>query len=914
MNIEIIKAFLALFWNPGVFLFPEPKWGDDKLWGKYWWLEWCLEINQKPWYAVWFTPNWNLWNKNIVGEPQNRKKWQEEKYVAALYIDLDRRNTEYSDMSDKEYEKYVLSVIQQHELKVQYAVKTGNWWHLYFLIKPECRYAVWELLAQWDNFKNVICSLSKLFIWWDESAHHMNKLLRLPGSKYWKTPVPKDVELYRTTKEDGKVKFLKCTKPEDVDIGLYDVFMTNTLWIQDFLENIKDIKPRSKKTKTPIYSAMTTQIDQLNIVEVINRIEKYPKEINWSKVVFKTAGDCIYFVKDWQRVDTDWYKINRTMNYVHNFSFGNHPISERPRWWVFTFLYYYFDNDMEKMWNFLKEEFNIDFTDGWKKTYMKIPADKGLILFQDDWVYYHKITTKDWQNIDVNLKLFNEPLIIKWTLRTTFDKLWETENNITYTIVNLLSRDEDILISYQEDRKKFNKIYWKNNWLMFLQWEFDLIDFYDAIERATRTNIIREYNHIYLNWYYKEWYVLWDKVFNSNWTEKDMTDEPVVIDTQQIIHIPIENEVDVWTYWEKLRTVFSDREAMLAYVTFIALLMWDKFWKPALGWDWQQIILPWLFMSGITKSGKSTMVNLLLNWFGLSWDCRKYSIKGTTLQPLKQSATDDFILHWEEFTWEIWNDKETIVRDVLNKTKTARWLMDWTNNHYIYRSSLIIDWEQLPESESVVNRCVTIPFMLEDRIGTQKLLREFVWLWYRKDFLEKLYDIDINEVKERFDRAQDTCIKEWIQDRYSMMYAFLLCVNDWFNIYLEPELIQAIKENFEQFNTINSTLTPFAKLLSDMIDTKKVWATLSNTEDWGWIAILPIPTDEFAKRQADIMWVLKKYWRKHISIRGCNMIITVWDLNNEDEVWKDLFNYIILYAGKMRRVNYLDINNPSTFS
>jgi hypothetical protein len=54
------------------------------------------------------------------------------------------------------------------------------------------------------------------------------------------------------------------------------------------------------------------------------------------------------------------------------------------------------------------------------------------------------------------------------------------------------------------------------------------------------------------------------------------------------------------------------------------------------------------------------------------------------------------------------------------------------------------------------------------------------------------------------------------------MYAFLLCVNNWFNIYVEDELIKAIKENFEQFNTINSTLTPFAKLLSDMIDTKKV--------------------------------------------------------------------------------------------
>jgi len=913
MNIEIIKAFLAMFGDPGVFLFPEWDW--PKFNGTYWTLEDSLHINEQSGNAVWFTPNWNLGHKNIVGEPIHRSKWDEDKYVSALYIDLDKRQTEYQDVTDKEYEKYVLSVIDQHNLRIQYAVKTWDGWHLYMFIKPECRAAVWEILDQWDNFKNVICALSELFIWWDKASHHMTKLLRLPGSKYWKTPVPKDIKLYRTVKdENGKHKFIECTKPEDCDLWLYDIFLTNTLWIQDFLANMKDVKPRSKKTKTPIYSAMTTQIDQLNIVEVINRIEKYPREVNWSKIVFKTSWDCIYFVKDWQRINTDGYKINREKNYVHNFSFDNHPISERPRWGVFTFLYYYFDNDMEKMWNFLKEEFNIDFTDGWKKTYMKIPADKGLILFQDDWVYYHKITTKDWQNIDVNLKLFNEPMIIKWILRTTFDKLWETENNITYTIINLLNRDEDILISYQEDRKKFNKVYWKNNWLMFLQWEFDLIDFYDAIERATRTNIIREYSHIYLNWYYKEWYVLWEKVFQPNWEEKEIIDEPIVIDTQTILHIPITKEKEVWQYWEQLRTVFTDRECMLAYVTFIALLMWDKFWKPALGWDWQQIILPWLFMSGITKSGKSTMVNLLLNWFGLSWDCRKYSIKGTTLQPLKQSATDDFILHREEFTWDIWNDKETIVRDVLNKTKTARWLMDWTNNHYIYRSSLIIDWEQLPESESVVNRCVTIPFMLEDRIGTQQLLRAFVWVWYRKDFIKKLYEIDVNTVKSDFEKAQDRCIANWIQDRYSMMYAFLLCVNNWFNIYVEDELIKAIKENFEQFNTINSTLTPFAKLLSDMIDTKKVWATLSNTEDWWWIAILPIPTDEFAKRQADIMWVLKKYWRKHISIRGCNMIITVWDLNNEDDVWKDLFNYIILYAGKMRRVNYLDINNPSTFS
>ena len=905
MNLDIIKAFLKLFWDPGVFLFPEWNWTKQN--HKYWWLESSLEINQKSWNAVWFAPNWNLGKKNNAGDKIKREVSDCEDYISCLFLDLDKRHTEYEEKTPKEYEKYVLSVINQHRLRVQYAVKTWDWWHLYMFIRPECRYECWRLFK--NSFKLIEESLAEMFIGWDKSSHSLNKLLRLPWSKYWKTPIPKDVELYRMVdNEDGYRVFKKVETADEVDLKLYDVFLTNTVWLQDFVDNQKEVPIKNKSKKNIVYSAMTAQINQLDITEVINRLEKYPRtDDNWVNTVFKTSWDCIYLVRNWVRIDTDWYKINKKENYVHNFSFDAHPITERPRWFVYPFLYFYFNWDMIKMWDFLNKEFNIDFTDLGNQTFMKIPADKWVILFQDTWVYYHKTVNKDWQTTDITIKLFNEPFIIKWILRTQFDKLWEMDNKITYTIISLINNEEewDILITYQEDRKKFNKVYGKINWLKFLQWEFDLIDFYDAIESAARTKAIREFDHIYLNWYYQDKYVLWNKVLAPNWEVKDMENEPVVINTQDIITIPIKTNTTVWAYWEKLRTVFSDREAMLAFVTFITLLMWDKFRKPLLNWDWQQIIVPGLFMSGITKSGKSTMVNLLMNWFGLSWDCRKYSVKWTTPQPLKQAATDDFVLHREEFTWEIWNEKETIVRDVLNKSKTSRWLMDWSNANYIYRSSLIIDWEQLPESESVTNRCVTIPFMLEDRIGTQQLLREFNWLGYQKDFIEKLYNIDKSKVMSEFTKAQDRCINNWIADRYSMMYALLLCVNDWFNIYIEDELLAAVKENFEQFTTVNATLTPLAKLLSDIITKQKQKVTYTQYDEWWRRVIVPIPTADFAKRQADIMGIIKRYWKKRITIRWANMLITLAPEDKDNPLTQELYNYIIMYGASMTKVNYL---------
>ena len=158
-------------------------------------------------------------------------------------------------------------------------------------------------------------------------------------------------------------------------------------------------------------------------------------------------------------------------------------------------------------------------------------------------------------------------------------------------------------------------------------------------------------------------------------------------------------------------------------------------------------------------------MTILKNWARIATDTKKYSIKSTTPQPLKQAATDDFVLHLEEFTWHIWEIKETIVRDVLNKAKTARWQADWENVYYIFRSALVLDWERLPESQSVSNRCVVVPMFEEDKLGDEKKLWWFVWKSFLKDFITQLYDIDTTMVVKQFKAVEAILRAEWIRDR-----------------------------------------------------------------------------------------------------------------------------------------------------
>lgn len=910
--LDIIKAWLALFWDPAVFLLPEwsAKAGSNKRinYNNYFGVEKSFEINKEQSYGLFFTPNWNLGRVNSEWESVRRKQIDCENYISCFYADLDKKDSSYKDRTMEEYFDYIKETIRQRDFLAQYIVQSWWWFHLYcFVDRAQCG-EMWERFrADWKLIQN---SVAEIFDWWDKSSHSINKLMRLPFSNHWKTWIPKQCKLRRVDRKNNKIDFVEVTKPEDV---VLDEFYTSKVsWIAEFVDNQRAIKITNPKGQDVTYAPMTEDINKLPIVDVIRKLEAYPR-INErkQKVIFKTDWIRIWFVIDWKTVHTDGYKIHTGKNYVHNFSFSQHPKDERPRWPVYNFLLNYFNKDMVAMWDFLKAEYNLEFLNWGKETFMQLPTDKWVIMFQDDWVYYRTTKTKGKETEDANEKLFDVPFIIKWWMKVWQDKYWETDDMNYYYIISLLDKDEDdpeeMIIEYKPDKSRFNNEYWKK-WISFTKSDTYLVDFYSALKLWLKKWIIRKFKYISQNWYYPTMYVEWDRIYNTQWDPLNTEGLALKFDTPSIDTTPIIKEVSMSEYWEMLRWVFVDEESILCFVTFLVLVMWDKFWSNYLNSNLQQIIIPWLFISWKTKSGKSTMVNLLLNWFWLSSNCRRASVKWTTLQPLKQSATDDFILHREEFTWRwMTEEKENLIRDVLNKTKTARWMIDGTNTKYTYRSSLILDWERLPDSESVINRCVVVPFNLKGRIGTVEKLRQFVWVGFKRDFITRLYKLEPAQIKKDFHSAQDRCLQAGILDRYSMIYWFLLCVNSWFNLFLEDELLNVIKKNLKESDELDKEQTPLASILNEVINEYKVKPTLSREDEDVYKVIIPIPRQMISQVKLDIMDMMKYYWAKRMIFAKQNLVVTL-ESNNPEPLNKELYNTIILYKAHFHMENFMDLD------
>jgi hypothetical protein len=60
-----------------------------------------------------------------------------------------------------------------------------------------------------------------------------------------------------------------------------------------------------------------------------------------------------------------------------------------------------------------------------------------------------------------------------------------------------------------------------------------------------------------------------------------------------------------------------------------------------------------------------------------------------------------------------------------------------------------------------------------------------------------------------------------------MLYGFLLCVNQWFNLFFEDELIAVIKKNLKESDELDKEQTPLASILNEVINDYKVKPTLS---------------------------------------------------------------------------------------
>jgi len=899
--MELVDKWLSLFWSPGLFLLREftIKGKNNIDYSKYYNTKTTMKINADAPYGAHFSPNWNLGKVNLPGEPIRKKAADTEDYISAVYIDLDMRHSSFTDK--KKFLDSIIETIEKDKFRAHYMVESWDWFHIYSFIEPKERYSLWKQIKNdWNMLQQ---KLSSMFDGGDPEAHRISKTMRLPFSFYWKRGVAEEVKLFELTREGDKLIHTQVTKPEQITLEGKKMAQAN--WVLNFIGNQREITIKKTRWQNMISDISSQQIDNIDITDVIKKLEKYPRQFEGKEYVFKTDWRRIRFSIDGMPYHPWWYKINKEENYVHNFSFTEHSIAERPRWPVFVMLFHYFYKDLTKIDEFLTNEYWFSFSKGGDEIYLNLSTDTWTIYFTDKGVFYHTTQTKGKSIEDVQLKFFDTPIIIKGVIRTGYELHWETDDKNIYYIIQNLETDLEMIIDFKEDRKKFNRAYWKK-WLMFMSWEMQILDFFIAINNAVKTGAIKEYDFRYLNWYYKDYYIMGDTIYDrtANKIEIDKTD--LILNSPEVLKYTAGKDVSMSVFWEKLRWLFSDRQVMLAFTSFLALMLWHKFWEEHLSWYKQQILLPWLFVSWVSRSGKTTLLTILKNWCWMSYDSRKYSIASTTPQPLKQAATDDFILHLEEFTGDIWDTKETIVRDILNKAKTSRGMQDWENIYYKYRSSLILDWERMPKSESVANRCIVIPMFLEDKCGTEKLLWEFMNMSYQKAFLSLLYNINTEDVLQSFKVSEKTLSSVGIRDRNLLLYSFLLTVNNRFGIYKEEELIVAMVENLELQNNVDNNKSVLSALLTEVIIVKRTIPTMVDTEE-GSMIIIPLASDSINENKINIINIMKRFSGKRVYMNGNNLIIKY----NASDKWEknvELYNTIILFSKYFKKWRFLDLD------
>ena len=869
----------------------------------------AINDNEESPYSVNYTPNWNYGRLNAEWGPVTHKSEDAEDAIYCFYIDLDKKiSPTYKTKSMEEYKKYILKTIQEMQWKPQYLIQSGWGFHLYMYVKPDEVYQVWERFRA--EFTEMQEAFASAFEWWDDSTHWMQKLMRLPFTNHWKTWQKIPLKAYEIEYTDvlspdsieyWHAELKEITKPEQ--ITLQWKFCLTLAWLELFWDNQK--KPKmTKKYKEFIESPITQQVNALSFEDIFKRLWEYPRTYKDQQYKFVLDGANINLIIDWAKKKTDWYKLRIDKNIVKNFS-RMHDKEERPCGRVRDFLRWYFPN-MVDMWNFLEKEYNINIS--WWEYYMKLPADRWEITFMNNCVIYNywEKTNKGWL---IQQKLFDVPIIIKWIVKTNFEMRWESEDENVYYLLTIKQNDwteKQLRITYQADRKRFNNAYgWKG--LRFSWWENDLNEFYNAIDKAAASWVVRRFEYIYMNWYYKTFYVIGDDMYDWYGNLIDIEETNIVLETQKIPRFRPEKECTMWEFGDMLRKLFIDRECILSFLCFVVELLGSKFRQPILTGKKQQVIIPWLMLSGPSKAWKSTLITILKNGFTLDGEARRLSALGTSDQPLKQSASDDFILHLEEYTWANKNkDRSNLLREILNKWESQRWTQDWSNIVYKYKANLILDWEQAPAAESVINRLVFIPMELEWRIGNEELLERISEYNYFKDFMSTLYNLDIENVHTEFFSAQKRLIKMWIKDRYSMLYAFLLCVNDWFNIFFENDVIQAIKDNMNMWDVVDGSKSILSSLLSDIITTRRISPTQLDTDNW-YNILIPLPDEVLQTRKVDLVIIYKTYWAERIEINWNTLIIKISSTDKSKENIK-LYNTIAMFSRAFQKSTFLDID------
>ena len=864
-----LEKFLSYFWKPVVeFLKEWDKAVKIKIdTEKYYPHESMLEMNKTDPVGLFFTPNWE-YPQYTIGQSKLwvRKSENTKQKYNAIYVDFDYRHSSQKNKDLFTREQYRNLIVEQWfsiiKIKPTFVVETKNWFHVYRLLDESARRKI-----EWASYR----TLNRYFweimwdIWADTDSAAINKLMRVPWAIQRKYNDPFVTKLwfvdakYNLTEEEQP--FIEYLTESDIDKS-----------VNRIKKNSKEyavVKKEFSSRNDWYYSA---KLDDITIPILFESLSK-SKVYTWPK--YELHGSGIYI--DW--VKTDGYKYHRWKDFVHCFSMWFHDIDERPRGNAISFMYHLFKKDWSIVDEFVKESFwfsiykifdNVNVED---INETKISWAAKTVIFSDLWVFL-EWEINSWKKTDhYKSAVINQPIQFLGRWLSKISKM-RSEQDDERNLFLFKRWDKTFEIETCFSEMDFNKKYQKKN-ITFVWWDIAVKHVFEILSSSED---VRQLNIISDSWHHWHCIVIGWKVVQWYLNENDY----IIADTEPPDDIN-KKEIDIYELFKKISVCFGEK------ITALVMLSTISVYGMNIRSDGWMIVFPAMFIWWRTKSWKSTLAKIMKHMIWFSDRYRRYAINSITPQPLSVASTSNALLHLEEFT-NIQNPQiENLLRNIINRDKSSRWMTDG-NIHFNHKSPLLLLWESLPTADSLQNRLMLVRLDWKHDASNVNLIYELEQ-YTCAEFIKSFYEaVDKKELVDWYFEWVVKMRQAWMDWRWCEVYWFLYTINKQMWLIDQDLLIDYSIENYNSMNMNNvqwDTIDYFVATLSQAHMSKAATVLSDTDDDWEVTDVEIIFQQKFyIEHKAEInefSWLLQSKWYGNYMMNGLKIRFTnelrSWPLN-----------------------------------
>lgn len=822
MSLLTKKDFLTLFPNH-IILAARFKanalWKKDKILCET--LEEAERLNTlEGWkYDIFFTSNWEYKNIKLKADWTWRtkssvidSKWN----IYAIIWDI--------DFGEKEREKP-----REYfpELTPTVVNKTKHWYHMYWLLKNPVDASDYLKRREWVEDKLV--SLMGI----DKKAKDITRVLRVPWFKYWADNIIDDVTIETVEYNPDILKTFD--EYENVVNTLYQQSCWDIVIQESLKKNYKKVKGMSWNLDEVF--RVIADIDVRDVLETL-----YPK--------FNVKDNGA--ISEWGRT-THWYKWNKRMNYINNFS--NDSREERPAGWPFSVAYMYYNRRLEDTLRFFRDKYEIKVTSvlNWAASTKDITFEKKIITdmyineytvdkkwnktlvksyygwrwsIEDAWEITPQMLSEWQEKVNVTSEEKNWKIIEKKEIQTPIISIW---NILQWIEVDPIKKEirwykdwnVDVLIwAFLQPLWRMERTTWgeeyiirihKPNWfqeefLMPRCWtvskfrEF-LMKYWVTYPAKCDDYFTYVYKYIfsatesyaYTN---KLWYqeLNWDMVIISKtWTYVD-EERKIFVDITDFDWWDIiewDPDEDLHNYVEKLIQGYNGN---ISYTTFLAMILWVNAYYFRNADTLTQ--LPLVFVFWIAGTWKSFLLSHMFASFGM----HKAIAAGSTSFIYTKNAKHYIPINMTEF-------RNAAHAQIASVGWVVRWLFDWTAIEkwradqsvveYESNAQYIFDWQSTFSDDALQTRMIMI--MTKDIYKWDlDCLRELpnIYNAATRVFKDKEdFRSFISETQKWVRKIESEYTLDRLNQRIITNYAYLLTLSDRLGLSMYNDyVIHALKE------------------------------------------------------------------------------------------------------------------------